>query len=218
MFDSKPTFPAPPTEASFRGRGIASTDRSRFRNDQCVIETGDSVTGQLEIMEGLVIISRDLPDGSRQIVDFLEAGDFIEPGAIGRHRITARAAGLVVVARHRGRTEDLAPHVMQQMLASANRQLSRQSDHVTTLGAGSADSRLALAMIRFAGSLRDTGELPISLPVSRQYLAEFAGLTTETVSRILSRWKAAGLVRAVTTRAFIIPDATAFDRLARAEA
>ena len=77
-------------------------------------------------------------------------------------------------------------------------ELRRSRDHVLTLGRRSASERVATFLVDLAERIGE-GE-SVELPMSRQDIADYLGLTIETVSRTLTQFQVAGLIRLANCR------------------
>jgi CRP-like cAMP-binding protein len=161
---------------------------------------GDPATHVYRVEAGHVCIYRGLPDGRRQIVNFAYPGDFIGLGAIREHSASAQAgaktrlksfpiAGLQETARHDA-TLGL------RLYAAVSEELAAAHDLLMTVSHRSAGERLAaflLALSRRAGRCGEN-EHEIVLPMTRTDIADFLGLTIETVSRTFTKFRVDGLI------------------------
>lgn len=89
------------------------------------------------------------------------------------------------------------PEVTLKVLTAVGQRLQQSQDVVKQLSTYTVEQRVASVLCRLAGKMgeeRQEGVL-IQLPFSRQDLAAMAGTTTETVSRVMSRFAEAGLVQ-----------------------
>lgn len=89
------------------------------------------------------------------------------------------------------------PDVTRKVLEAVSKRLTESQEIVKQLSAYTVEQRIASALLRLAGKLGETrgqGVL-IQLPFSRQDLAAMTGSTTETVSRVMSRFAEDGLVK-----------------------
>lgn len=171
---------------------------------------GEEIYGQDEsadliyqLVKGSIRTSHILPDGRRQIGDFYYEGDIfgVEPGS--EHRFSAEALTTceVLVVKRPGSVA-FAPGKCQQLLwAATATELARTQAHMLLLGRATACERVAHFLLDMADRFR--GEL-VTLPMSRQDMADYLGLTIETVSRMLGRLQADGVVEFAGSRHFRI--------------
>src|SRR5215469_7562676 len=164
-----------------------------FGRDQAIYGEGDGAEQVYKVISGAVRAFRVLADGRRQISDFYLPGDVFGVELDREHRSGAEALGptILLVARRSVVAED--PEQGQRLWRHALRQLRRSQDQVLTLGRRSASERVASFLVDLAERLRTGDE--IELPMSRQDMADYLGLTIETVSRTVTQLQGVGLIR-----------------------
>ena len=88
------------------------------------------------------------------------------------------------------------PHLEQRLLSMASRELAAAQDQMMMLGRKSARERVVsfLLMLSNSAARRDGSANPISVPMARTDIADYLGLTIETVSRTLTQLKKQGLI------------------------
>jgi CRP/FNR family transcriptional regulator, anaerobic regulatory protein len=172
-----------------------------FEPKQHVFCVGDVVSNVYRIESGLVCVYRLLSDGRRQIIDFGLPGDVIGFGEIGQHAANAQARGRTrarclpvswvqdAVRENAGTGADLFQAVAAK--------LADVQDRLLTLGRRNSVERLAifLLMLSRRNARRGQDRLLIDLPMTRADIADYLGLTMETVSRTFSYFKTHGLIR-----------------------
>jgi len=179
--------------------GLAET--VALEPDQALFRQDDPVTHIFNVTSGSLRLSRLLPDGRRQIAGFLFAGDFIGLSDEARHAFAAEALEPSTLCRFRqGDYRALMREVRDletALLQRAGRELSAARDQALRLGRKSALERLASFLIDLPGidPLRPATPDVIRLPMTRGEIADYLGLTIETVSRSLTKLKQLGLVR-----------------------
>ena len=158
---------------------------------------GDRAGALYQVAFGVVRIYRLLADGRRQICAFHMAGDiFGFEGGAQRH-FFADAVNLVGLRILRPGTES---DLSQELLKLALQSLTRAHDHLLTVGRNDAAGRVAAFLLEMSDrqDSRDTNS--ISLPMSRTDIADYLGLTIETVSRVLTKLKDARIIRLTAAR------------------
>lgn len=153
---------------------------------------GDPVERIYKVVTGVVSLNRLLEDGRRQIIAFGLPGDLVGFPSNGRHHTDCEALSLVRLQPFRlsqidCRTGDR--ELRGRFMEAALREIAAMQDHFMMLGRKSAAERVAsflLALEARTGQDRD-GRRQVDLPMSRADIADFLGLTTETVSRVLSQ-------------------------------
>ena len=188
-------YPAPPPS-------VADLDDIRLigvtmnvSRDQEIFGESEPADQVFKVVEGAVRSFRLLSDGRRQICDFYLPGDVfgIELGA--DHRTTAEALTdtVLVVARRSTLGDEGDAGANRRLWRQAMKALQRSQDHAVTLGRRSASERLANFLVDMAARLG--GGEALELPMSRQDIADYIGLTIETVSRTLTQFQILGLIR-----------------------
>jgi CRP-like cAMP-binding protein len=178
---------APDRDDEIKLIGVAKS----FTRDQEIYGEGEAADFVYKVVSGAVRSMRLLADGRRQITGFHLAGDVfgVEIGVDRRASAEALTDAVVIVARRATLTEiDQGARLWRHALA----ELDRSRDHVLTLGRRSAAERVASFLVEMAERTHAGGEL--TLPMSRQDMADFLGLTIETVSRTLTKLQADGLI------------------------
>ena len=151
------------------------------------------------------------PDGRRQIVDLLLPGDFCN-FAIGEEldvTIEAVTEGTVVAAFPRRRIEMLAdsdPKIGRDIRTIASAELSRLQAQLLILGRITALEKVGSFILEMAARLSDGDADQVALPVSRYDIADYLGVSVETVSRSLSDLKQRGAIKLLGTRTVSIVD------------
>ncbi|HEX5263498.1 MAG TPA: helix-turn-helix domain-containing protein, partial [Phenylobacterium sp.] len=153
-------------------------------------------------------------DGRRQVGDFYYAGDLLglEPGP--DHRFAAEALSdceLVAVRRASMRAVAGEAELDRAILEAARREMERLQDHVLLLGRKSACERVASFLMALAQGRAD-GQVELSM--GRQDIADYLGLTIETVSRMLTRLQGEAIVEFPSLRSFRVRKWTALEALA----
>jgi CRP/FNR family transcriptional regulator, nitrogen fixation regulation protein len=156
-------------------------------------ETADYV---YHILCGAVRTFKLLPDGRRQIGAFYFSGDIfgIENG--DAHRFTAEAIvdTKVLIARRAcvfGEAEE-SPSGAREVLKLVARSLQHAENHLLLLGRQTAIERVAAFLIEMDHRLQSPREM--LLPMTRRDIADYLGLTIESVSRALSIFRREGLL------------------------
>lgn len=167
------------------------------------------------VVSGAVRTTRLLTDGRRQIGDFYYPGDVFGLETAETHRFSAEGLAdcQVQVLKRVAPSwngEDRTP--FDRMISAAtSRELDRAQDHILLLARMTACEKVASFLLSIADRFK--AELTL-LPMSRQDMADYLGLTIETISRMLGRLQADGVVEFMGCRHFRIRHRAALDRLA----
>jgi CRP-like cAMP-binding protein len=174
---------------------------------------GDEACAWYRVRSGVLRICKLLPDGRRQVEDFLFAGDFFGLETGDEHRFAAEAVTPATVIRYvRPRLKALAASdaaVAARLLNVTLAQLGKTYERMTLLGRKSAEEKLTTFLIEMAD--RSSDPRVIHLSMSRIDIADYLGLTVETVSRTFSALKKAGTIALPNAQHVIILDRSALE-------
>jgi CRP/FNR family transcriptional regulator len=153
-------------------------------------EPADAV---FNITEGVVRLYRLLPDGRRQIVGFALPGDFLGLALLDRYGVSADTVTETRACRFDRKVFaaylDSKPHFLRRLHEFTSHELSLAQEQMVLLGRRSAEERLAVFIMSLLKRFRRVGHTSVTLPLpmSRQDIADFLGLTIETVSRTFTK-------------------------------
>src|SRR5690242_824067 len=171
------------------------------QGDGTIFREGDPAGHIHKVVRGMVRLHKMLPDGRRQIIGFLEAGDHLGLSFGDTYLFSAEAVVETVVQRiPRARFEavlDTNPGIQRRLLAMATTELVAAQDQMLLLGRKTACERICSFLLMLSRR-RERRLLPgdrVRLPMTRGDIADYLGLTIETVSRTLSKLKAGCLIR-----------------------
>lgn len=174
----------------------------RLGAGQTLFREGDPATRVFTLTRGSLKLYTLLPDGRRHVVGFMYAGDFLGISIDDEHAFTAELIeDSQLCCFSRSRFDAFLtdhPSMKHELYRMAAHELSAAQQQLVLLGQKTASERLACFLLllteraeRLAG-----GKINIvSLTMNRADIADFLGLTKETVSRILSTFRADRLVR-----------------------
>lgn len=178
----------------------AESQRFNLPAKSLLFREGDPAGRAFSIIEGVVKLSRLLPDGKQQVVGFRFAGDVLGYGAGKTYPFDAETLTSGHFCRiERGRLDALLrlyPQMERRMLDLCLRELSNTQDQLVTVGRRSAEARVASFLLGLAEAYRARGPLPaeLPLPMTRSDIGDFLGLTLETVSRSFAAFKRQKLI------------------------
>lgn len=188
-----------------------------FVSGGTVFAEEEIATSFYNVLAGVLRLYKLLPDGRRQIVGFALPGDFLGMAASIRHGYSADAIGPVTVCRFSrsafARFVESRPHFLRRINELTIRELSEAQQHMVLLGRRSAEERVAIFLIGWRDRLAAVRgpSCTVPLPMSRLDIADFLGLTIETVSRTFTKLERDGVIE-------IAPGCVEFVDAARAEA
>lgn len=209
-----------PQQTTIFDRAGSATVR-RVEPREHVYCEGDPRTHVFQVVEGAVVVYKVLPDGRRQVVGFAYPGDLIGLGSTREHVFNAQAASSVRVrcisaqVLEEAASNDAA--LALKLYRAVSQELSTARNLLISIGQHSALERVAsfLAMLvkRTANDERQ-GEVVINLPMRRSDIADFLGLTIETVSRTLTKLRTMHVIEIVHGTEIHVPDAARLESLA----
>ncbi len=170
--------------------------RTEFVNDQIIASEGEVLNDLLVIASGVVKSVRAMPDGRRQIVAFRVEGDIVGLHRAGTPSPTSVQAVTVGVL-HRipwGAVHALAeryPSIEKMLLDLAGDEIATLHAHLLSLGRKTTEEKLASFLLDACRPSADQSRAGREhrLPMRRSDIADYLGLTTESVSREFSRLK-----------------------------
>lgn len=161
---------------------------------------GDPASHVYLVDAGHICIYRMMPDGRRQVIDFAYPGDLVGLGALGSHAANAQATTktrvrcIPVATLHEYATRDAQLNL--KLFEALSQELLAAREHLFTVSQCTATERVAAFLLALSRRNGRRGEDPseIVLPMTRTDIADFLGLTIETVSRTFSKFRAEGLI------------------------
>ena len=198
--------------------------RKKLHPGQTIISDETPVDFFANVVSGAVKLSKTLPDGRQQIVGLLFAPDFLGRAFSKSNPYTAEAVTEVEICTFPNaafeRLVGEYPGLLQRLFQHTLDELDAARDWMLLLGRKTAEEKVASFLHMLARrSLTigcqhggNNGLANFELPLTRADMADYLGLTIETVSRQLTRLKTANVIKLNTNRLISVPDV---DRLAR---
>ncbi|WP_298864366.1 helix-turn-helix domain-containing protein [uncultured Sulfitobacter sp.] len=175
---------------------------------------GDEVEWLYQVTSGVMRLTRLLADGRRQVIAFGYPGDIVGFPSSGLHHTDCEAltpAQLQPFRRSALENGEGDPKLHNALLQAALREISEMQDHFMMLGRKSASEKVASFLCVLAERVgTDLGAYRgVTLPMSRSDIADFLGLTTETVSRTFTQLRKSKIIAIENIHTVIIqrPDA-----------
>jgi CRP/FNR family transcriptional regulator len=174
----------------------------RTRRGQTLALALDGGETAFIVRAGALTLEVTLPNSGRQVAALLFPGDLLcssfappyaeatlvvaAPGEVWRMRLAA--------------LETLAagdPAVLRYLDDAVARSMGRQAIHAATLGQFNCEQRVATLLVDLAlrtGASSPGGGIVFELPFNRKDVADYLGLNPDTLSRVMSRFKTAGII------------------------
>ena len=167
-----------------------------------------------KVISGAVRTYKVLTDGRRQIGGFYLPGDIFGLECGDEHTFSAEAiTECKILVIKRSNLVSLAARdgeIARQLWTMTAQELQRAQDHIMLL-IKTAQERVAGFLLEMASRGSSTGE--IELPMSRQDIADYLGLTIETVSRTLTQLEKTSAIAVPTSRRILLRNRSALNRM-----
>jgi CRP/FNR family transcriptional regulator, nitrogen fixation regulation protein len=187
----------------------------KFDRNAEIFGEGEPAEHLYKVVSGAVRISKLMSDGRRQIGAFYMPGSIFGLEAEDVHHFSAEAvtdSSILAVNRRTFLAEVTRDCALAgQLWAEAMQHLQRAQEHMLLLGRKSAQERIAAFLLDMAGCLSRQGA--VELPMSRQDIADYLGLTIETVSRTLTQLERDGIIAIPVSRRILLRDPAALGQM-----
>jgi CRP/FNR family nitrogen fixation transcriptional regulator len=192
-----------------------------FSRNATIFSEGDEADHSYKVVRGAVRLSKMMSDGRRQIAEFALPGDFIGINWLEEHAMTAEAlSDATLIAYGRGRLERLGDEnreVRAELFANLRHDLWAAQNHLVILGRQSALERVAGFLVQLLERSKGEDRSRIDIPMTRQDIADYLGLTIETVCRMLTKLKTCGSIGIPDRHTITVRSAAALRRAAQPE-
>lgn len=191
-----------------------------FEAGQTVIWAGDKMDFVGSVVSGIATLTQAMEDGRTQMVGLLLPSDFVgRPGRETAAYDVVATSDMVMCCFRRKPFEELmstTPQIAQRLLEMTLDELDAAREWMLVLGRKTAREKIAslLSIIARRNATlnlgRAGGHMVFDLPLTREAMADYLGLTLETVSRQISALRKDGVIVLEGKRHVTVPD---FDRL-----
>lgn len=215
---------SPAPAGAFADEGLRARMAARpvesLRPNAVLFWEGDPADSVFEIREGVLRLCRLLADGRRAIIGFLFPGDMLGLPCRDAYAYTAEAVTALKVRRLPRaqvlRLVDESAAVRHDLLTLAYEEMCAAQDQMLLLGRKTAEERVATFLLQLVRRARSRGVSgpEYVVPMSRLDMADFLGLTIETVSRSMSRLKGDGIILLPSPTRMVLRDEPALVALA----
>ena len=168
-----------------------------------------------KVVSGSVRNCKILDDGRRQVTGFHMAGEVFGLESDEEHHFSAEAVNdAVVLVVKRSAIIALAARdadIARQLWAMTARELHRVQDHMLVLGCMGAKQRVAAFLLQMAP--RSSRGDEIELPMTRQDIADYLGMTIETVSRTMTQLEKDAAIGLASARRIVLRNRAALTTL-----
>ena len=198
-----------------------ASHKQRAGEGEELVGEDENVERYSNVLSGVVKLTKTLSDGRQQIVGLRFASDFLGRPFRMESKLNAEAATKVSLCSFpRGAIERMMkeqPGLEHRLLQQTLKELDDAREWMVTLGRKTAAEKVASFLLLIARNIdpaagRDRRSASFELPLTRADIADFLGLTIETVSRQITRLRADGIIAIENNRNVTVPN------LARLEA
>ena len=198
------------------------TAEARLKPGAYLYFEGEEVEWLYQVTSGVLRLPRLLSDGRRQVIAFGYPGDIVGFPANDLHHTDCEAltdVRLQPFRRSHLESGEGDPELHCALLQAALREISGMQDHFMMLGRKSATEKLASFLCVLSDRVGEDLDSyrQVTLPMSRSDIADFLGLTTETVSRTFTQLRKSGIIAIDNINKIIIQRPTALQKLAKSE-
>ena len=166
-----------------------------------LIGDAEDVDSYATVLNGVVKLTKILQDGRQQVVGLQFAPDFLGRLFASQSSLNADAASKVRLCRlPKSTIEQLVrnnPHLEARLFEQTLRELDEAREWMVTLGRKTASEKVASFLYLIASHAdptREVGGVSFDLPLSRTDIADFLGLTIETVSRQFTKLRSSNVI------------------------
>jgi CRP/FNR family transcriptional regulator len=213
------TFPGLSRQGS--GHLVAVSSLQRKAAGETLFAEGDDADSVYEVVHGMLRLYKLLPDGRRLITGFLSAGHLLGLAPEGVCVYTAEAITEVTLCRYKRtafeRLIDEVPGFAKRLLSVTSHELRAAQNQMLLLGRKSAMEKVASFLLLLANQQNGDDAETVEVPMTRSDIADYLGLTIETVSRTLTKLKRDGLIALPTCSHVEISDRDQLEELAAGE-
>ena len=190
-----------PLDAAALDEISAESDKLSLPARAHVFREGDPADRVYTLIDGMAKLTRLLPDGKQQVVGFRFPGDVIGYTTRPDYPFDAELLTEARMCRlERKRLDGLLrryPLLERRMLDLCVQELASTQEQLVTVGRRSAEARVAAFLLSLVDACRrrSRSETLLQMPMTRADIADFLGLTLETVSRSLTAFRRRGWIR-----------------------
>ncbi|URK87764.1 Crp/Fnr family transcriptional regulator [Rhizobium sp. RCAM05350] len=192
---------------------MKTSTKKRLETGAELVGDAEAIEGYANILSGVVKLIKGLPDGREQIVGLQFAPDFLGRPFQSESAVSAQAATNVVVCSFPKRAVEAlikqSPQLEHSLLKQTLRELDEARNWMLTLGRKSALEKVASYLLLIANYIDPADHshaeaVAFDLPMSRLEIADFLGLTIETVSRQLTKLRIDGVIQVRQSRHIVL--------------
>lgn len=203
-----------PVSMMFKSSLSPARTTRRLPTGAYVFREGDYASHIYEVQSGILRLTRVLENGRRQVIAFALPGDIVGFPNGDLHHTDCDVIGACEVVLHRREALENgegSPETHRRLLMAAVREISAMQDHFMMLARKSALEKVASFLLVLSSRIgTKQGNISmIELQMKRADIADFLGLTIETVSRTFTQLRTAGVISLLSANSIIVLDGQA---------
>ena len=172
-----------------------------FQKRSTIFSPGETAHGVPKLLEGAVMIYEITEDGQRQILDLAGPGDFLHFDPSETLETYAEALMPCEVIYLDADELQATPEASQVLIKQMRDRLTIERRHISMLTRRSAADRLS-EFIKIVCLCLGTKDGRLTMPLTRQQIADSTGLTIETVSRVFSKWQKESVITQIDRQTY----------------
>ncbi len=187
---------------------------------QPLFDEGEDADFVYNVTAGCVKVYKLLPDGRRQVTGFLFTGDFLGLANQETYAFSAEAVSPANLCRFPRRKLEAVmerfPKLEKKLLSVASHELAVAQEQMLLLGRKTAREKIASFLVSLSKNAARRGQPdnPARVPMTRSDIGDYLGLTTETVSRVITQLKGEGIIALQPNGQIELRDRETLDELA----
>ncbi|MGL4571091.1 MAG: Crp/Fnr family transcriptional regulator [Clostridium sp.] len=192
---------------------VSTAVRREYIKGETICREGETLDNLLLIRDGKIKISKVTKDGKEQILHILATGDFLGEANLfndeaSRFTVTA-ITNVKICIISKENLEDILlknPRIALKIIKEISKKLSETEDLAKVLATRDVESRVASMLVEFSvkyGKEIDNETL-IQLPINREDMANYCGVTRETISRKLSKFESEKIITVKGNKVIIV--------------
>jgi CRP-like cAMP-binding protein len=194
---------------------VNKINHKEFSKGDVIFNEGNIANTLYFINEGKIKLYKYTKDGKEQILHILSEGDFfgelelIKPAKYGFNSKAIEDAKICTLTKDEMKDIMMKnPEIGIKVLETVGERLSKVENLVQNLATNDVDSRMAYLIIELIEKYGENvgGNISVKLPISREDMANYIGVTRETISRKLKKFEDENLIKIIGTKTIIIID------------
>ena len=194
---------------------VKSINHNRYSKGEVLFSEGSVANNMFFVNEGKVKLYKYTKEGKEQILHILTKGDFLGESNLFNDEASRFSVTAITNARictiSKENLEDILiknPPISLKIIKEISKKLSETEDLAKVLATKDVVSRVASMLVEFSTKYGQEDEegILIKLPINREDMASYCGVTRETISRKLSKFESDKLISVRGNKIIIITE------------